>query len=168
MCLCVCIYRYGTTFGALLRHNSSSDALDNDDNARYAYVHTSINESWHTCEWVMAHTWMSHVTPMNESCHTHLPFATPLTMTTTLDMRMYTLLSMSHAALIWVSHVTHICMRHVTYIPDNDNNARYAYVHTYINESCHAYEWVMSHIWMSHVTYISDNNDNARYAYVHT
>ena len=32
---------------------------------------TRMNESCHTYEWVMAHVWMSHVTRMNESCHTY-------------------------------------------------------------------------------------------------
>jgi len=31
-----------------------------------------INESCHTCEWVMSHTSMSHVTHVNESCHTFI------------------------------------------------------------------------------------------------
>jgi len=30
---------------------------------------THMNESCHTYEWVMSHIWMSHVTHMNESCH---------------------------------------------------------------------------------------------------
>ena len=30
-----------------------------------------MNESCHTYEWVMSHIWMSHVTHMNESCHTY-------------------------------------------------------------------------------------------------
>ena len=34
---------------------------------------------------------------------------------------------------------------------------------THINESCHAYEWVMSHIWMSHVTHM----DDSRHSYEH-
>jgi len=42
---------------------------------------------------------------------------------------------------IWMSHVTHIQMIHVTYM----------------NESCHIYEWVMSHIWESHVTYMNES-----------
>jgi len=33
----------------------------------------SANESCHTYEWVMSHTWMSHVTHMNESCHRYEP-----------------------------------------------------------------------------------------------
>ena len=32
---------------------------------------THMNESWHTCEWVMSHIWMTHVTHMNESWHTY-------------------------------------------------------------------------------------------------
>jgi len=32
---------------------------------------TRMNESCHTCEQVMSHLWMSHVTLMNESCHTY-------------------------------------------------------------------------------------------------
>ena len=75
---------------------------------------TCINESCHTYEWVMSlmsHIWMSHVTHMNESWHTHEWF-------------------MSH---IWMSHGAHI------------------------NESCHTYEWVMSHLWLSHVTHMNES-----------
>ena len=32
---------------------------------------THMNESCHTHEWVVSHTWMSRATHMNESCHTH-------------------------------------------------------------------------------------------------
>ena len=32
---------------------------------------THMNESCHTYEWVMSRIWMSHVTHMNESCHTY-------------------------------------------------------------------------------------------------
>ena len=68
---------------------------------------THINEPCHTYEWVMSHIWMSHVTHMNEPCHTYE----------------------------WV--MSHMRMSHVTYM----------------NESCHTYEWVMSHICMSRATY---------------
>jgi len=60
---------------------------------------THMNESCHTYEWVMSHIWMSHVTQVVDSCHTYE-------------------LVISH---IWMSHVTHM------------------------NESCHTYAWVMSH-----------------------
>jgi len=71
---------------------------------------THMNESCHTYEWVMSHIWMSHVTHINEPCHTYQWV-------------------MSH---IWMSHVTHK------------------------NEPCHTYEWVMSHISMSHATHMNE------------
>ena len=70
---------------------------------------THMNESCHTYQWVMSQLWMSHVTHTNESCHTYRWVMSQL----------------------WMSHVTHT------------------------NESCHTYRWVMSQIWMSHVTHTS-------------
>ena len=61
---------------------------------------THMNESCHTYEWVMSHIQMSHVTHTNEPCHTYNWV-------------------MSH---IWMSHVTHT------------------------NEPCHTYAWVMPRI----------------------
>ena len=72
---------------------------------------THVNESCHTCEWIMSHMWMHHVTHVNVSCHTCECV-------------------MSH---IWMGHVTHV------------------------NESCHTCEWVMSHIWRSHVTHMNES-----------
>jgi len=59
---------------------------------------THMNESCHTYEWVMAHIRMSHVTDMNQSCHTYE----------------------------WV--MSNTCMRHVKHI----------------NASCHTHKCVMS------------------------
>ena len=36
----------------------------------YGGVMVYMNESWHTCEWVMAHAWMSLVTHMTELFYT--------------------------------------------------------------------------------------------------
>ena len=72
---------------------------------------THMNESCHTCEWVTSHMWMSHLTHMNAS----------------------------HIATSQVN-VTHI----------NESV-------TLINESSHTYQLVMSHIWMSHVTYLNES-----------
>jgi len=72
---------------------------------------THMNESCHTYEWVMSHIWMGHVTHTNESCHTE-----------------------SCHTYEWV--MSHIGMSRVTHR----------------NESCHTYKRVMSHIGMSHVT----------------
>ena len=60
---------------------------------REAISHVRVNESCLTCEWVMVHVWMSRVTHMDASCHTHNePCPT------------YEWV-MSH---IWMRHVTHI------------------------------------------------------------
>jgi len=58
---------------------------------------THMNESCHTYEWVISHVWMSHVTRMNESSHTYEWV-------------------MSH---VWMSRVTRM------------------------NESCHTYKWII-------------------------
>ena len=68
---------------------------------------THMNESCHTYEWVMAHIWMGHVT--HEWVIPH----------------------------IWLSHVTHALLSHVTHI----------------YESCHTCDWIMPHTWLSHVTW---------------
>jgi len=72
---------------------------------------THVNESCHTYEWVMSNIWMRHVTPMNESCHTY------------------------------EQERSHIRMSHVKHM----------------NELWHTYEWVMSHLWTSHVTRMNES-----------
>jgi len=80
---------------------------------------THANESWHTYEWVMAHIWVSHVswvTSHSESWHT-------------CEWVM---------AHMWMSHGTHV----------ND---------THVNESWHTCKWVMAHIWMGHGTHMNES-----------
>jgi len=103
---------------------------------------THIDESCHTHERVMSHIWTSHVTRMNESCHTYE----------------------------WVR--SHVWMSHVTYMNDSCHTCEwvmslqvvrtvwfdaYECEVTHLNMSCHTYEWVMSHIWMSHVTHMNES-----------
>jgi len=90
---------------------------------------TRMNESCHTFEWVMSiyecvmsHVWMSHVTRMNESRHTYEWVTSHI--------------RMSHVAHIRISHVTHISMSHVTHM----------------NDSRHTNERVMSYMRMRHRT----------------
>jgi len=84
-----------------------------------------------THEWVMSHLWMSHVTPMNESCHT---YEWVMESCHTYEW------VMSH---IWMSHGTHMnhsCHTWMSFV-------------AHMNESCHRYEWAMSHLSMSHVAH---------------
>ena len=112
---------------------------------------THMNEACHTYAWAMLHVWMSHVTHMNESCPTYEGV-------------------MSH---IWRSHVTHmneschtcecvmalVWMSHVTHMKESCHTYEWVMSHmlmshvTHMIESCPTYEGVMSHIWMSHVTW---------------
>ena len=139
---------------------------------------THMKESWHICEWVMAHiwmslrwiyhtdevhVWMSHGTHMNELCHTYKSVV-------------------SH---IWMSHVTHescctyewvmqpIWMSCVTRVNKSCpiktllelwSSAMYIYV--YICLYIHIYTFICKHIHiyselcikMSHVTRMSNES----------
>jgi len=128
------------------------------------------------CEWVMAHIWMSHVTCMNESCHT-------------CQFNVCRGIIIYHSSMnewyhIWMSHICaymnktchtdefnfghgrkeswhtdefnfcrgicHPWMSHGTYEWDTAHIWMSSVTH--MNESCHTYEWVMSHRWTNHVT----------------
>jgi len=76
----------------------------------------------------MSHIWMSHVTHMNESCHTYEWVATLLS----LDSGCF------FTFFFWaVSRSSTLTMQ--------------------VNGTCRTYEWVMSHIWMSHVTHMNES-----------
>jgi len=122
---------------------------------------TNINES---CI-VTQHTWMSHVTHMNESCHTY-----------GWDMSHMWTSHVTHERVVshaWMSHVTHmntsrhvwqkhrghfkrrktqqqhISMGHVTHVNEALQQRHTSMCHvTQIHESCHAYQCVMSRLWM--------------------
>ena len=67
---------------------------------------------------------------IDESCHVYFFMGMP-----TLDAQHEEAqcAALCKAGIIWMSHVT------------------------YMNESCHIYEWVMSHIWMSHVPQMNES-----------
>ena len=113
--------------------------------------HSTMNETCHTCEWVMSHIRTRYVTRTHESCHTHEWI-------------------MSHP---WMSHVTHTnesCHTHdwVTWYHVITNTShlsrtllRYAEIYnaswygkfatpkaySYINGFHYTYAWVVSHMW---------------------
>ena len=72
----------------------------------------------------MSHIWMSHVTHMNESCHTY-----------------EWVMSRRHAI-----HLRHLVLR-------LDTRWRMSHV-THMNESCHTYEWVMSRRHAMHLRHL--------------
>ena len=106
---------------------------------------THINESCHTCEWFMSHIWVSHVTHM---------YICMIAQDAWEGLRV-----MSH---IWVRNVTHM-MSHVTHMSESCQIYEWVMSHiwvshvTHLSESCHTYEWVMAHIWVSYVTHMSES-----------
>jgi len=95
----------------------------------YTWVMSHIPSS----EWVMSHTWMSHVTQMNESCHTH-------------EWWMSAVTHMNESCDTYQGVMSHTWMRHA------------AWHHTYQRVMLgQPHEWVMSHTWMSHVTHMNES-----------
>ena len=104
---------------------------------------------------------MSHVTHINESCHTYEPFTC-----THVNQSCHTYQwFMSHEIHVYTygyvmcTHTNesghtyescHTCIRWVT------SHTWISHV-THMNESCHTYEWVTSYIWMSHVTNMNES-----------
>jgi len=94
-------------------------------------------KSWHTYEWVMAHTWMSHGTHVKEPCHTYEWIMSHLWVShgTHVNESQHTCKwAMSH---VWMNHVTH---RNKSWHTHGES------WHTH-GESWHTYETVMAHIW---------------------
>jgi len=93
-----------------------------------------VSESCHTCDWVMSHMWVSHVTHVSESCHTCEWV-------------------MSH---MWVTHVTHVsdsCETSEAHLRCDMSHIWVSHV-THLAESCHTSEahlrCNLSHIWVTH------------------
>jgi len=63
-----------------------------------------MNESCHIHEWVMSHTWMSHVTHMNESCHIHERFVHASDLNLNHDS-----FNIWHDSFIYATWLIHVC-----------------------------------------------------------
>ena len=83
---------------------------------------THMNESCHTYEWVMKHIKMSHVTHIDESCDTYV----------WITMAKYATVAIAGEQK-WMSHVPRIF------------------------EAWRTYEWVTAHVWMSHGIHMNES-----------
>ena len=131
-------------------------------------------ESCHTCEWVMSHVWVSHVTHVIQSCDTYKSVRVS---STVLDLDRSSGRNSSSgqnfcgsSLVLWRIHalschrpgITH--MSHVAGVNES--------CHTYELSSCHTHQgaviprrqvspmWVMSHVsqtWMSHFTRVNES-----------
>ena len=101
---------------------------------------THINESCHTYEWVMSHIWMSQVTHMNESCHTYEWVMSRIGMSHVTRINHTEVCVISQ---IWMSHGMGVMPREPQW---GMNHV------THMHETCHTSEsWVMPHKWVSRV-----------------
>jgi len=105
---------------------------------------THMDESCHTCKWVMSHTWMSHVTHMNESCHTYEWAMSHIRMSHVTRMDWDILCMYTHMNTHMNTHTNTHMTSHV--ICDLTHDIIHMYTH--MNGSCHTYKWVMSHVWL--------------------
>jgi len=75
---------------------------------------------------VVSRTWVSHVTHMNESCHTHM--------------------NETHHTYEWhVAHLRESCKWYVTRCECKGTRCK-----------CQTYDWVMLHIWIRYITHMND------------
>jgi len=102
-----------------------------------------LNESCLTYEWVVSHAWLSHVTHMNESFHTY----EWVQMNESCHRYEW---GMSH---LGISHVAWACMNELWHTDEWIMSQIWMPHVTDMNESCLRYEWVMSHLCMSRVTH---------------
>ena len=105
----------------------------------------------------LSHIWMSHVTHMNASCHTHAWVMLHIWSSNPNSLVIY----QSH---IWTSHVAHMnerayewitsrtWMRHVTHMVFNSQLTGDLSI-SHMNESCRIYEW--ARIWMNIATHVN-------------
>jgi len=123
-----------------------------------------------------SHVWMSHVTCMNESCHTY----ESVTLHTTCDIPCTSHVThmnesrytcewvMSHT---WMSHVIHVnesCHTYDSVTPHTTRDMSCRFSNTPVTSHDIWHEWVMSHVWMSHLTYTNQSRHTMPCAFSNT
>ena len=120
-----------------------TDAVEhNVERVTHTHTHTHTHTrascthgSCHTYEWVMSHTWMSHVTHVKCSHINRRRFAR-----------------------CWMSHATHThwsCHTYQWTMPEScPTQARTRPKSTHAATLCHKHWWIMSHILMNHMCHM--------------
>jgi len=108
---------------------------------------THMNESCHTYEWVMSHIWMSHVTHMNESCHTYGWVMSHINLIRNINVHATRMSHVTHCGS-HVTHMSHVCVSDLSFSCIDMRLCDMT--HSHLSYVCHE---VMSHMWMSHVTH---------------
>jgi len=109
---------------------------------------THTNESCHRCKRVIPRLWMSHFTRVNESCHVHMNESCH---TYEWVMSHKKESCPTYESVMWQIGEWHGIELCHTYHNMGGLDPMPQHV-THIHELWHIYSWDMSHIWMSHVT----------------
>jgi len=113
------------------------------------HVGSRVIKSWHTCDWVMAHVWLSHGTRVIESWHTceqrpGLPVIDSAAASAVLTECEWV---MAH---VWINHGTHLDARNR--FGCGVSSARSG---TRVDESRHMCDWVMAHTNKNHFKHMN-------------
>ena len=121
------------------------------------YIMSSYTcDRYDTYEWVVCQVWMSHVTYMKATRETYESTMSKFER----DISHVFDVTSECRALVYQSHVW---MSHVTRMQESCHAYKWILSHiwisqvTHMNKSCHTYEWVMSHVWMSHGTHMNES-----------
>jgi len=114
---------------------------------------TPMNESCYADEWEVWHIWMSYVTHMNESCHADTWDVWRSVCASLMNYRLFYRALLQKRPIILVSWTCDlICDTYKSCHADTWVMSR-----RYMRRvTCDTYKWVTSHIWMSHVTQINE------------
>jgi len=126
---------------------------------------THMNESCHTCERVMSHIWFSHGTRDPWHVMQFFFYNTPVT-----SHDIWHEWVMSH---VWMSHLTYTNQsRHTmpcAFSKTRTASHMWASHVTHLNETCSTYEQVIPHIWKSHFTCVKKScHTRPVYTCIHT
>ena len=121
---------------------------------------THINESCHTYEWVMSHIWRIRDTHMKESCYMYEGVTNSCHVTWMKESRHVTTCRDSSQCVAVCCSELQMSSWHFDVSDTTQESRHVTTCHTYKSvmshvwhvHMCHTYEWVMSHIWMSVLT----------------
>jgi len=107
-----------------------------------------MDESWHTCERVVTHIWMSHVTHIQWESYGWV-----MAHTWTHHHTYEWVMSRTSSSIVWMSHVKHVNKSWHTHgwVMSRTRNSRGSCESARPEQS---YAWVMSHMWTSHVPHL--------------
>jgi len=110
-------------------HSSHASSIHDLTHTWHTSVHTSVRTANCTAGWVMSHIWMSHVTHMDESCHTYVWHDSSICVTWLIHM-----CDMTHPA-VQLAVRTEVC-----------TEVCHVWVKSCMDEACEEWMWGLRHV----------------------